>query len=214
MGFKNELDVILSSLNERHQTMLFSATLNSEIKDLARAKMKDPMYIDLLGLNIIPERISQKYLFIDKKKATKFERLPYLYYWIDSLKAESEKDFQDEKKKDTNKKMIIFCKTKKCCLLIRVAITYRYRDHFQVLELHGDMKQAKRNESMASFRSSVNSIMISTDLASRGIDVEDIDVVTNFEAPSEKEKYIHRVGRTARANREGVAMTLCDQRDK
>lgn len=74
-----------------------------------------------------------------------------------------------------NIKMIIFCKTKKCCLLIRVAITFKYRDKFKVLELHGDMNQTNRNASMADFRVSENVILISTDLASRGIDVEDID---------------------------------------
>jgi superfamily II DNA/RNA helicase len=78
MGFKNELDVILDSLSGKHNSMLFSATLNKEIKDLARANMKDPIVVDLLGLNIIPERIQQKYMFIDKKKATKFERIPFL----------------------------------------------------------------------------------------------------------------------------------------
>lgn len=110
--------------------------------------------------------------------------------------------------------MIIFCKTKKCCLLIRVALTYRYRDHVEMIELHGDMRQDMRNQAMVKFRKGDNCILIATDLASRGIDVDDIHQVTNFEAPNEKEKYVHRVGRTARANNNGVAMTLCDQKDK
>jgi len=83
-----------------------------------------------------------------------------------------------------------------------------------MIELHGDMNQVARNNSMKLFRKANNCILIATDLASRGIDVQDIDYVTNFEAPNEKEKYVHRVGRTARANKEGVAMTLCDQKDK
>jgi len=66
----------MSSINTKHQTMLFSATLNKDIKDLARANMNDPMFIDLMGMSIIPNRIQQNYMFIDKKKATKFERIP------------------------------------------------------------------------------------------------------------------------------------------
>jgi len=84
--------------------------------------------------------------------------------------------------------MIIFCKTKKCCLLIRVALTYRYRERLEMIELHGDMNQIARNKSMKLFRKANNCILIATDLASRGIDVQDIDYVTNFEAPNEKEK--------------------------
>lgn len=76
------------------------------------------------------------------------------------------------------------------------------------------MNQTKRSTSMNLFRESKNGILISTDLASRGIDVEDIDCVINFESPNEKEKYIHRIGRTARATKEGIAYTLCDQKDK
>jgi len=66
----------MSSINTKHQTMLFSATLNKDIKDLARANMNEPIYIDLMGMSIIPNRIQQNYMFIDKKKATKFERIP------------------------------------------------------------------------------------------------------------------------------------------
>jgi len=66
----------MSSINTKHQTMLFSATLNKDIKDLARANMNEPMFIDLMGMSIIPNRIQQNYMFIDKKKATKFERIP------------------------------------------------------------------------------------------------------------------------------------------
>lgn len=106
--------------------MLFSATLNKDIKDLARANMNEPVYIDLIGMSIIPNRIKQYYTYIDKKKATKFERIPYLYYWIDSLIGFNSTGNQNEltsRAEKNNIKMIIFCKTKKCCLMIRVALT-------------------------------------------------------------------------------------------
>lgn len=129
LGFKAELDYIMSNINITRQTMLFSATLNKDIKDLARANMNEPVYIDLMGLSIIPNRIKQYYTYIDKKKATKFERIPYLYYWVDSLigfnlgSNNLNINASSNKCADNNIKMIIFCKTKKCCLLIRVALT-------------------------------------------------------------------------------------------
>mmetsp|Transcript_18880 Transcript_18880/g.15458 ORF Transcript_18880/g.15458 Transcript_18880/m.15458 type:complete len:117 (+) Transcript_18880:850-1200(+) len=84
-------------------------------------------------------------------------------------------DVSNNNSYNNNIKMLIFCKTKKCCLLIRVALTYRYRDRVQMIELHGDMKQECRNQAMAQFRKGSNCILIATDLASRGIDVTDID---------------------------------------
>lgn len=90
----------------------------------------------------------------------------------------SNSDFESKEKgskvENNNIKMIIFCKTKKCCLLIRVALTYRYRDHVEMIELHGDMRQDMRNQAMVKFRKGDNCILIATDLASRGIDVDDI----------------------------------------
>lgn len=167
----------MSNINTTRQTMLFSATLNKDIKDLARANMNEPVQIDLMGLSIIPNRIKQYYTYIDKKKATKFERIPYLQYWIDSLigfNSTANTNELTSTAQKNNIKMIIFCKTKKCCLMIRVALTQRQRECVEMFELHGDMRQDMRNQAMGQFRKGKNCILIATDLASRGIDVDDI----------------------------------------
>lgn len=190
MGFLPEVDDIIYETLSTRQTMLFSATMPSEIKSLAKKYMIDPENIQVKKTRITVDEIKQVVVETTdrRKQATLFhllqEHRPFLG--------------------------IIFCRTK-----IRAKKLYDalIANGYEADELHGDLTQAKREKAMKRFREAKIQFLVATDVAARGIDVEGITHVFNYDIPQDVESYVHRIGRTGRAGGDGVAFTLVAPKD-
>lgn len=186
MGFREDIETILVKIPEDHQTLLFSATLSPEILDITRRFQRDPEYVKIVRKELTVPNIEQYYF--DVKEKTKLEALTRIIdVYMPNL-------------------AMVFCNTKK-----------RVDDLVELLQgrgyfaegLHGDLKQAQRDKVMQKFRNGTIEILVATDVAARGIDVDDIDIVFNYDVPQDEEYYVHRIGRTGRAGRSGKAFTFC-----
>ncbi len=186
MGFREDIEMILTKIPEDHQTLLFSATLSPEILDITRRFLKDPEFIKVVRKELTVPNIEQAYF--DVKEKTKLDALTRIIDVYDPRLA------------------MVFCNTKK-----------RVDDLVELLQgrgyfaegLHGDLKQPQRDKVMQKFRNGTIEILVATDVAARGIDVDDIDVVFNYDVPQDEEYYVHRIGRTGRAGKSGKAFTFC-----
>ena len=186
MGFREDIETILVKIPEEHQTLLFSATLSPEILDITKRFQKNPEFIKIVRKELTVPNIEQYYF--DVKEKTKLDALCRIIDVYDPKLA------------------MVFCNTKK-----------RVDDLVEMLQgrgyfaegLHGDLKQAQRDKVMQKFRNGTIEILVATDVAARGIDVGDIDVVFNYDVPQDEEYYVHRIGRTGRAGKAGKAFTFC-----
>ena len=186
MGFREDIETILAKIPEEHQTLLFSATLSPEILDITKRFQKNPEFIKIVRKELTVPNIEQYYF--DVKEKTKLDALCRIIDVYDPKLA------------------MVFCNTKK-----------RVDDLVEMLQgrgyfaegLHGDLKQAQRDKVMQKFRNGTIEILVATDVAARGIDVDDIDVVFNYDVPQDEEYYVHRIGRTGRAGKAGKAFTFC-----
>lgn len=183
MGFAEELDFIMEKIPEDRQTMLFSATMADEIKRMALKIMDDPLEL-MISKDEPCSDLTAQY-FIPVSRSGKIERLRSIL-------------------SNGNPKTIVFCQTKKM-------VDDLYNDlskGFKVEAMHGDMPQAKRERVIKSFRNDKFDVLIATDVAARGLDVNNIDYVVNYDVPADPETYLHRIGRTGRAGKEGVAISF------
>lgn len=185
MGFREDIDVILESVPEERQFVLFSATLAKAILDIANKYQNDPVKVNVVHKELTVPTIEQYYLEV--RDANKVEVLSRL---IDA---------------NNFKLSVVFCNTKR-----RVDDLCRdlQARGYSAESLHGDMKQLQRDNVMSRFRNGLIDILIATDVAARGIDVDDVDAVFNYDVPSDEEYYVHRIGRTGRAKRQGVSYTF------
>lgn len=191
IGFLNEVEDIIQETPKSRQTMLFSATMPEEIRILARKHMREPKYIQVEKTQGPADNVKQIAIHtIDRAKQATLIQLvethrPYL--------------------------AVIFCRTKR-----RVSKLYEVlRSHkFLCDELHGDLSQAKREQVMKRFRDGEIQLLIATDVAARGLDVEGVTHVFNYDIPLDAESYIHRIGRTGRAGTKGLAITFYSSADK
>lgn len=190
MGFREDIELILEKVPEERQTVMFSATMSDEILNLSKRFMKDPEYIKISRKELTVPQIEQYYF--DVKEKNKLEALCRL---IDVYSP---------------KLAIVFCNTKK--RVDEVTEQLLGRGYFAD-GLHGDLKQAQRDRVMQKFRSGAIEILVATDVAARGIDVDDVDIVFNFDIPDNEEYYVHRIGRTGRAGKSGTAFTFCAGRE-
>ncbi|CAG0891892.1 unnamed protein product [Cyprideis torosa] len=190
MDFEQELDKILKVLPRERNTFLFSATMTKKVAKLQRASLRDPVKVEVGSKYQTVDKLLQYYLFIPLK-----HKDTYLVYLVNDLAGNS---------------MMIFCST--CATTTRLAIMLRNLG-FTAIPLHGQMSQNKRLASLAKFKAKDRSILISTDVASRGLDIPHVDIVMNYDIPTHSKDYIHRVGRTARAGRSGRAITMVSQYD-
>ncbi|MGV8983726.1 DEAD/DEAH box helicase [Clostridium sp.] len=186
MGFIDDIESILSNLSEDRQTMLFSATMPRAIKVLSKKYMKT----------------DTKIISIEKKSMTVSKTRQYYYEVNPKTKFESLCRILDV---DAPKTCILFCKTKKGVDELVDALQPR---GFTVEGMHGDMKQSQRMNTLKKFKEGNLNYLIATDVAARGIDVEDVTHVINYDLPQDSESYVHRIGRTGRANKEGIAYSL------
>jgi len=188
--FEKEIDVILAALPRERQTFLFSATMTNKVQKLQRASLVNPVKVEVSSKYSTVDTLRQEYLF-----------LPFAYK--DCYLAYVCSEF-------AGSSAIIFCCT--CSNAQRIAIMLRTLG-FGAIPIHGKMSQSKRVASLNKFKAGQRSILVATDVASRGLDIPSVDLVINFEIPRNSKDYVHRVGRTARAGRSGRAITFVTQYD-
>ena len=185
MGFREDIELILNELPEERQTLLFSATMPKPIMDIAKKYQKDATLVKVVKKELTVPKIEQYYYEVRPKN--KLEVLTRLLDMYDP------------------KLSLVFCNTKK--QVDELVSALQLRGYFAE-GLHGDLKQQQRDRVMASFRNGKTDILVATDVAARGIDVDDVEAVFNFDVPQDEEYYVHRIGRTGRAGRTGMAHTL------
>ncbi len=191
MGFIDDIEEIIKNCNQKRQTMLFSATMPGQIKKLAQKYMKpDTKYITIEKKQMTVETVSQYYYEI--KRSERFEALCRI---LDV---------------DEPSTAIIFCKTKRGVDELVEAMQIR---GYNVEGMHGDMNQSQRLNTLRKFKDGHLEFLVATDVAARGIDVENVSHVINYDLPQDVESYVHRIGRTGRANRQGIAYTLVTARE-
>ena len=190
MGFREDIETSLAQAPEERQTVLFPATMPQPILDITREYQKDPVMVAIGSeRSRTAENIEQFYF--DCPMGRKMDVLNLLLAKYDP------------------KLSVVFCNTKK---MVDELSEYLTNAGYQAVGIHGDMRQSARTQVMASFKSHRTRILIATDVAARGIDVENVDAVFNFDIPQDIEFYVHRIGRTARAGKEGKAYTLISGR--
>jgi ATP-dependent RNA helicase DeaD len=190
MGFREDIDVIIEDLPKERQTLLFSATLSKEIKEIAKLYLNKPEHIVTVHKELTIPSVEQYY--IEVRDSSKLELLCRL---VDAKNI---------------KLALVFCNTKKRVDELTSSLQTR---GYSAEALHGDMKQTERDRVMAKFRKGSIDILVATDVAARGIDVNDIEAVFNYDIPSDEEYYVHRIGRTARAGKKGISYSFVFGRD-
>ncbi|KAJ3571805.1 hypothetical protein NPX13_g5257 [Xylaria arbuscula] len=193
-GFADELNEILTTLPKSRQTMLFSATMTSSVDRLIRAGLNKPVRVMVDSQKKTVDKLEQK--FVRLRPGREEKRMGYLIHICKTMHTERVIIFFRQKK-DAHRARIIFALFNLSCA-----------------ELHGSMNQSQRITSVEAFRDGKVNFLLATDLASRGLDIKGVDTVINYEGPQTLEIYVHRVGRTARAGRSGVAITLAAEPDR
>ena len=191
MGFQEDLEKILSSAPTDRQTALFSATMPEFIKKIAKKYMNHPENVIIKSETLTVDKIDERVYFCkrDSKKDLLIRLLDFNQF----------------------KCVMIFANTK---AMVDELVLFLQKSGFRADGIHGDLKQNMRDRVMNSFRTSNVDILVATDVAARGIDIDGIDCVINFDVPNENELYVHRIGRTARAGSEGVALTIATSKAK
>ncbi|TAE73838.1 MAG: DEAD/DEAH box helicase [Bacteroidetes bacterium] len=191
MGFRDDIEVILQQAPKKRQTLLFSATMPKPILDLTKNYQNNPELVKIVYTELTSANIEQVYFRIHKE-----DRLELMKRLIDVNGIELS---------------IVFCNTKQG---VDELVEELRRNKINAEGLHGDMSQAQRNQVMAKFKNRVVNALVATDVAARGIDVDNVEAVFNFDIPFDPEYYVHRIGRTGRAGKLGKSFTfLSDRRD-
>jgi translation initiation factor 4A len=190
-GFKDQIYDIFKHLPEEMQVCLFSATMPTEVLDITEKFMRNPIQILITKENLTLEGIKQFFVLVDKDE-WKFDTLCDLYKTL------------------TITQCVIFVNSKKRVDILSEQLN---KKNFTVSSMHGDMDPEERSKIMKEFRSGQSRILISTDLLARGIDVHHVSLVINYDLPKVRENYIHRIGRSGRYGRKGVAINFVTQMD-
>jgi ATP-dependent RNA helicase DeaD len=185
MGFLDDIKEIFTFMPNERQTLLFSATMPPAIKKLAQTILVEPEFITITKSDVTNSKITQTFYVVEEKERD--DALIRLY------------DFKNPEKS------IIFCRTKK---EVDRLSTFLVSQGFMAKGLHGDMEQRQREEAIRAFKTSKLEILIATDVAARGLDVNDVTHVFNYHLPFDSESYVHRIGRTGRAGKEGMAVSI------
>lgn len=190
MGFRDDMETILTETPEERQTVLFSATMPKPIMEIARKFQKDAKIIKVVRKELTVSNIDQFYYEVRPKNKTEIlSRLIDIY---------------------NPKLSVVFCNTKR--QVDELISELKGRGYFAD-GIHGDMKQQQRDRVMDDFRSGKTEILIATDVAARGIDVDGVDIVFNYDLPQDEEYYVHRIGRTGRAGKSGLALSFISGRE-
>jgi len=189
MGFREDIETILQDVPEQRQTILFSATMPPEIMQITHEYQNDPKIVKIASRELTVPSIRQYYYEVPANKKTEALARLLDYY--------------------NPKRSLVFCNTKR--MVDELVDELQFRG-YSPDGLHGDMKQIARDTVMGSFKKGKVDILIATDVAARGIDVDDIDAVFNYDLPQDSEYYIHRIGRTGRAGKSGTSYTFISGR--
>ncbi|MGR5590691.1 DEAD/DEAH box helicase [Peptoniphilus grossensis] len=190
MGFRDDMKTIIEKTNDDRQTLFFSATFDNEIKEFSKLYQNNPKKVIIEKKELTAEKIKQYYLELNRNMKTEILNRLILIH--------------------KPKKSIIFCNTKRMVENLEEEIAQK---GYKVDSLHGDMRQSSRDNVMKKFRKGTIDVLIATDVAARGLDVSDIDIVFNYDLPQQAEYYVHRIGRTARAGKKGLSFTFVTSRD-
>ena len=190
MGFVKDVTKIIEASPSDRQLVMFSATMNQDVLTIAWKYQHDPVEITVEATKEDRPQITQYVISTEEK-----DKLDHLLYLLDA---------------DVYKRVMIFCNTKFMTDKLTSRLT---REGYQAECLHGDIPQSKRNTVMNDFKRGKFPLLISTDVAARGIDVDDVEAVINFDLPNENEYYLHRIGRTGRAHKHGVSFSLVTFRE-
>jgi ATP-dependent RNA helicase RhlE len=190
MGFHPDIMQIISYLPEKRQNLLFSATMPKNMGELTKEILHNPVKISIAASKPAEKILQFAYIVYETQK------IPLIGHILSSKKKV---------------RAIVFCSTKKSAKELTHALK---QDGLAVSDIHSDYEQETRKVLMNDFRNHKINILIATDLLSRGIDIEDIELIINFDVPNDGEDYIHRIGRTARAESDGVAITLVSEQEQ
>ncbi len=190
MGFSQDINRIISATSEDRQTLLFSATMPPKIRALAKEILKDPEEINI-AISKPAEKIVQAAFSVYET-----QKIPLMEFLLTKKKLNS---------------VIVFSSTKDGAKELNRTLK---KLGLNCEAIHSDLEQSKREELINLFKSRKLNIMVATDILSRGIDIEDIDLVVNFDVPNDGEDYVHRIGRTARAASQGAAFTLISEKEQ
>lgn len=189
MGFADELNFIMDAVPKEKHTLLFSATMAESIKRIAFNRMQDPMEISVSRDEPVSDLVTQ--------------------YWIPMSRG-AKAEMLEHVVTNGSPKTVVFCQTKRMVDTLADEMSHK----ITVGTLHGDMPQAKRERTIRSFRNNRFQVLIATDVAARGLDINNIDLVVNFDVPMDSENYLHRIGRTGRAGKEGVAVSFVTKQEE
>lgn len=190
MGFHDDIMKIISHLPAKRQNLLFSATMAEKIRSLARKILHNPEEVNI-AISKPPEKIIQEAFVVYEP-----QKLPLIQYIL----------------RNTHFKMVlIFCSRKQNVKQLNRELQ---RARFKIAEMHSDLEQADRENVLLDFKSGRIPILVATDILSRGIDIDNIDLVINYDVPHDGEDYIHRIGRTARAESDGMAITFISEKEQ
>jgi superfamily II DNA/RNA helicase len=190
MGFHDDLMKITGYLPKERQNLLFSATMPPKMRDLARKLMQDPFEVTI-AVSKPPEAIVQEaFVVYEKQKSALVKHLL---------------------KRQDYTRVIVFCSRKQN---VKSLTSDLKRARFSVEEIHSDLEQDVREQVLQDFRNKKTKILVATDILSRGIDIDEIELVINYDVPNDGEDYVHRIGRTARAQTKGTAYTLITEAEQ
>ncbi|NNF43793.1 MAG: DEAD/DEAH box helicase [Phycisphaerales bacterium] len=185
IGFREDIRRILGGMRQEHQTIFVSATIGDEIEKLARRYLKNPEKLVLTASSLTVSQVTQHHFSVER-----WDKNRLLVHLLTH---------------ETPALTLVFCRTKQT---VDGLCSYLNRKGIEAHAIHGDLHQGKRNSVMAKLRSGELSVLVASDLAARGLDVDDITHVINFDLPEDPEVYVHRIGRTARAGRDGIAWSF------
>lgn len=191
MGFIHDIKKVISHLPDKKQTMLFSATMPNEIVGIANRILKSPVRVEVTPPSTTVERIDQKVIFCQKN---------HKYQLLRKLLQE-----------DGVELTLVFTRTKHGANRI---VDYLSSHKIRSAAIHGNKSQSARELALENFKKGTIKVLIATDIAARGIDVKGVSHVINFDMPIDAESYVHRIGRTARAGKDGEAVSLCDESER
>ncbi len=191
MGFIHDVKRITAALPAKRQTLFFSATMPPEIRTLASRLMKDPVHVSVTPVSSTAEKISQSVYFTDKA-----QKRNLLVHVLSQPEV---------------KRALVFSRTKHGANRVAQVLDAR---GIPCAAIHGNKSQGARTRALDGFRSGELPVLVATDIAARGIDVDGVTHVVNFDLPNVPETYVHRIGRTARAGAEGVAVSFCDAEER
>ncbi|MHC5353999.1 DEAD/DEAH box helicase [Myroides sp. LJL115] len=191
MGFIDDVKKIIALTPSNRQTLLFSATMPLQVRELAHEFLQKPEYVSVDPISSLAKTVKQQVYFTAKSNKKKL-----LYHLI-----------RNQKLKD----VLVFTRTKQGADLL---VTYLEKQGVQAVSFHGDKSQSARQEALDLFKEKKIPVLIATDIAARGIDIDNLPIVINFDLPNIPETFVHRIGRTGRANQEGLAISFCDNSEK